>query len=110
VFPGTRDGLPNLAHRVPTQSLRKPEISGRKLQDFDIQLENNALTLRDERRFKFKKDTSEENYHRVERRYGSFARVFTLPNTLDQENVKAHYDADVSTVELSKRAESKPAA
>ena len=84
----------------------KLEVPGMKLEDFDIQLENNALTVRGERRFE--KETKEENYHRVERRYGSFARVFTLPNTLDQENVKAHYDAGVLNIELGKRAEAKP--
>ena len=83
----------------------KLEVPGMKLEDFDIQLENNALTVRGERRFE--KETKEENYHRVERRYGSFARVFTLPNTLDQESVKAHYDAGVLTIELGKRAEAK---
>ena len=45
---------------------------------------------------------------RVERRYGSFARVFTLPNTLDPDSVKANYDAGVLTIELGKRAEAKP--
>jgi len=83
----------------------KLEVPGMKLEDFDIQMENNALTVRGERRFE--KETKEENYHRVERRYGSFARVFTLPNTLDQESVKAHYDAGVLTIELGKRAEAK---
>ncbi|MGH9615775.1 MAG: Hsp20/alpha crystallin family protein [Acidobacteriaceae bacterium] len=84
----------------------KLEVPGMKLEDFDIQLENNTLTVRGERRFE--KETKEENYHRVERRYGSFARVFTLPNTLDQESVKAHYDAGVLAIELGKRAEAKP--
>jgi HSP20 family protein len=84
----------------------KLEVPGMKLEDFDIQLENNALTVRGERRFE--KETKEENYHRVERRYGSFARVFTLPNTLDQESVKANYNAGVLTIELGKRAEAKP--
>jgi HSP20 family protein len=84
----------------------KLEVPGMKLEDFDIQLENNTLTVRGERRFQ--KETKDENYHRVERRYGSFARVFTLPNTLDQESVKANYDAGVLTIELGKRAEAKP--
>ena len=84
----------------------KLEVPGMKLDDFNIQLENNALTVRGERRFE--KETNEENYHRVERRYGSFARVFTLPNTLDPESVKAKYDAGMLTIELGKRAETKP--
>lgn len=84
----------------------KLEVPGMKLDDFDIQMENNALTVRGERRFE--KETKEENYHRMERRYGSFARVFTLPNTLDPETVKASYDAGILTVEMGKRAEARP--
>lgn len=84
----------------------KLEVPGMKLDDFDIQLENQTLTVRGER--KFEKETKDENYHRVERRYGSFARAFTLPNTIDPESVKAHYDAGVLSVELGKRAEAKP--
>jgi HSP20 family protein len=84
----------------------KLEVPGMKLEDFDIQLENQTLTVRGER--KFEKETKEENYHRLERRYGGFARGFTLPNTIDPETVKAHYDAGVLTVELGKRAEAKP--
>lgn len=84
----------------------KLEVPGMKLDDFDIQLENQTLTVRGER--KFEKETKDENYHRVERRYGSFARAFTLPNTIDSESVKAHYDAGVLSIELGKRAEAKP--
>ncbi len=84
----------------------KLEVPGMKLEDFDIQLENQTLTVRGER--KFERETKEENYHRLERRYGGFARGFSLPNTIDPETVKAHYDAGVLTVELGKRAEAKP--
>lgn len=84
----------------------KLEIPGMKLEDFDVQLENQTLTVRGER--KFEKETKEENYHRLERRYGGFARGFTLPNTIDPETVKANYDAGILTVELAKRAEAKP--
>lgn len=84
----------------------KLEVPGMKLEDFNLQLENNTLTVRGERRFE--KETKEENYHRVERRYGSFARAFTLPNTIDPESVKAHYDAGILNVELGKKPEAKP--
>lgn len=84
----------------------KLEVPGMKLDEFNIQLENQTLTVRGER--KFEKETKEENYHRIERRYGSFARAFTLPNTIDPETVKANYDAGLLTIELGKRAEAKP--
>jgi HSP20 family protein len=84
----------------------KLEVPGVKENELDIQLENNVLTVRGER--KFEKEEKEENFHRVERRYGSFYRSFTIPNTVNSENVKASYDAGVLRIELEKRAEAKP--
>src|SRR6201993_1706768 len=84
----------------------KLEVPGMKQEDLDIQVENNTLTVRGER--KFEKEEKEENFHRIERRYGSFFRSFSLPNTVDTNNVKASYDAGVLRIELEKRAEAKP--
>jgi HSP20 family protein len=84
----------------------KLEVPGMKESDLDIQLENNLLTVKGER--KFEKEEKEENFHRIERRYGSFYRSFTIPNTVNPENVKASYDAGVLRIELEKRAEAKP--
>ena|SRR5947209_17602675 len=84
----------------------KLEIPGVSQEDVDIQVENSTLTVRGER--KFEKEEKEENFHRIERRYGSFARSFTLPNTLDTENVQANYEHGVLKIELAKRAEAKP--
>jgi HSP20 family protein len=84
----------------------KLEIPGISQDDLDIRLENSTLTVRGER--KFEKEEKEENFHRIERRYGSFARSFTLPNTIDTESVNASYENGVLKLELSKRAEAKP--
>jgi HSP20 family protein len=84
----------------------KLEVPGLKESDLDIQLENNVLTVRGER--KFEKEEKEENFHRIERRYGSFYRSFTVPNTVNAESVKASYDAGVLRLELEKRPEAKP--
>ncbi len=84
----------------------KLEVPGMKESDLDIQIENNVLTVKGER--KFEKEEKEENFHRIERRYGSFYRSFTIPNTVNPESVKASYDAGVLKVELEKRAEAKP--
>ncbi|HEY7405100.1 MAG TPA: Hsp20/alpha crystallin family protein [Candidatus Angelobacter sp.] len=84
----------------------KLEVPGMKQDDFDIRVENNTLTIRGER--KFEKEEKEENFHRIERRYGSFYRAFTVPNTVNTENVAANYDAGVLKIELQKRAEAKP--
>jgi HSP20 family protein len=74
--------------------------------DIDVRVENNTLTVRGER--KFEEKTEKENYLRVERTYGSFSRSFSLPNTVNNEAIKADYKNGVLTVTLPKRAESKP--
>jgi len=84
----------------------KLEVPGMKQEDLDIQLENNTLTVRGER--KFEKEEKEQNFHRIERRYGSFFRAFTVPNTVNTDNVKADYEAGVPRIALEKRAEAKP--
>lgn len=84
----------------------KLEVPGIKQDELDVRLENNTLTVRGERRFE--KEEKEENFHRIERRYGTFYRAFSLPTTIDTENVKAEYDSGVLKLELNKRAEAKP--
>ena len=84
----------------------KVEVPGMKQEELDIRLENNTLTVRGER--KFEKEEKEENFHRIERRYGSFYRAFTVPNTINTDAVRADYDAGVLRIELAKRAEAKP--
>ncbi len=74
--------------------------------DLDVRVENNMLTITGER--KFEQKVKEENYLRIERTYGSFSRSFGLPNTVNTEAIKAEYKQGVLTVELPKRAESKP--
>ncbi len=82
------------------------EVPGMNQKDIDVQVENNTLTIRGERTLE--KDQKEENFHRIERRYGSFMRSFTLPNTVDTEKVSASYNNGVLDITLPKRAEAKP--
>ena len=84
----------------------KIEVPGIDEKDIDVQVENNTLTVRGER--KIEKEEKEENYRRVERQYGSFVRTFTLPQTVDAEKVSATYDKGVLNIELPKKAEAKP--
>ena len=84
----------------------KVEVPGIDEKDINVSIENNTLTVRGERRFE--KDEKEENYHRVERMYGSFTRSFTLPNTLDPEQVSANYEKGVLKIRLAKKTEAKP--
>jgi HSP20 family protein len=74
--------------------------------DLDIRVENNILTIGGERQFE--KKVHEENYLRVERAYGSFARSFTLSNTVNAEAIKADYQNGVLTLTIPKREEAKP--
>ncbi len=84
----------------------KMEVPGIDEKDIDVRLENNLLTVRGER--KLESETKEENYHRIERSYGNFTRSFTLPNTVNTEEVKASYAKGVLTIMLGKRAEARP--
>jgi HSP20 family protein len=80
-----------------------PEVDPK---DLDIRVENNLLTIRGER--KFEKKVDEDHYLRVERSYGSFARSFTLANTVNPEAIKADYQNGVLTLSIPKREEAKP--
>src|SRR5712672_1545559 len=84
----------------------KIEVPGIEEKDIDIRVENNTLAVHGER--KIEKEEKEENYRRVERQYGSFTRTFTLPQTVDTENVQASYDKGVLKIALPKKAEAKP--
>ena len=84
----------------------KIEVPGIDEKDIDVRVENNTLTVHGER--KIEKEEKEENYRRVERQYGSFTRTFTLPTTVDTENVSATYDKGVLKINLPKKAEAKP--
>jgi HSP20 family protein len=84
----------------------KLEVPGVKQEDLDVQVENQTLTVRGQRTFE--KEEKEENFQRIERRYGSFSRSFTLPNTIDTQSVKADYENGILRIELAKREEAKP--
>jgi len=82
------------------------ELAGMKPEDVDISIENNVLVINGERKFE-KKDEG-DNFHRVERSYGSFMRSFTLPPTVKTENVHAEFENGLLRLTLAKREEAKP--
>jgi len=84
----------------------KLEVPGLEQKDLDVSVENNTLTVKGER--KFEKEEKEENFHRIERRYGSFFRAFTLPSTVNTEDIHASYNAGVLKLELAKKPEAQP--
>ena len=84
----------------------KAELPDMSREDIDINIENFVLTIKGEK--KLASDVKEEQFHHVERRYGSFARSFSLPQTVDPARVSAEYRNGVLTVKLPLRDEAKP--
>lgn len=82
------------------------ELPGMRREDIDVTVENNTLTLRGER--KMEAGVKQENIHRLERTYGSFARSFSLPNSVDPTQISAEYKNGVLTLRLPYREEARP--
>src|ERR671920_2046905 len=98
--------IPNVdIYENKDQIVLEAELPGMSREDFDLSIENNVITLRGER--KFEKTEETDNYHRVERSYGSFTRSFTLPQTVSAEGATAEYNNGVLRVTLPKREETK---
>ncbi|SRR5258706_11578802 len=84
----------------------KADIPDLSMKDIDVRMENGNLTLRGER--KFESDKNDGGWHRVERSYGTFERVFTLPDTVNPDGVKADYKNGTLTIVLPKKDIAKP--
>ena len=99
---------------VPSLDVRETEdrfvvmvdLPGLDPEDVEVQLEDGVLTIRGERRFT--RDNADEQFHRLERSYGSFARSVRLPRVADTERVEATFDKGVLSVLVPKREEAKP--
>ena len=81
------------------------ELPGMAEKDVEIALDNGVLTIKGEK--KFEKETKDRDYHLSERRYGHFARSMRLPDSIDQEHIRANFDKGVLSVILPKRPEAK---
>jgi HSP20 family protein len=84
----------------------RAEMPGFKLEELDVAVDGNVLTLKGERRYA--EDKEHKGYKRIERRYGSFRRAFTLPETIKADAIDATLDAGVLTVRIPKREEEQP--
>jgi HSP20 family protein len=93
-------------YETENELVLKADLPDINEKDLDVRVENNTLSIHGER--KFEQKVKEGGYLRTERSYGSFSRSFSLPNTVNTEAIKAEYKNGVLTVELPKRAESKP--
>jgi len=84
----------------------KFDLAGVDPKDVDIRFENGVLTIKGER--KLEKEEQKENYHRVELSYGTFNRSFSLPATVNPEQIRAEAKNGILVVHLPKKAEAKP--
>ena len=82
------------------------DVPGVDPKEIEVTMENGILTLKGER--KFEKDTSGENYKRVERAYGMFYRRFSLPDTANPEKIEARSQNGVLEISLPKEEKVQP--
>jgi len=93
-------------YETPEALVLKADLPGLSLEDLDVRVENNTLTIQGERQQE--KEVRQEEFHRVERAYGAFSRSFSLPNSVDPEKIEATYEGGVLRLSLAKREETKP--
>jgi HSP20 family protein len=112
---GTDEGLLTSGAWVPPvdifqngdhEVVLKAELPDMTREAIDITVDNGTLTIRGEKRLS--EDVKEEQFHRIERRYGTFSRSFSLPQSVDAGRVSAEYKNGVLTVRLPMREEAKP--
>jgi len=82
------------------------ELPGVTKEDISLEVKDSTLTIKGEK--KLEKNVKEENFHRMERTYGSFTRAFTLPSTVQQDKVKAKFRDGILEIMLPKAEEAKP--
>lgn len=107
-------GMENMNSSVPAVNIKENEkgfelelaVPGRKKEDFNIEVDNNVLTISAE--VKTEKEVNEENFTRREFGFSSFKRAFTLPETIDEDKIKADYVDGILSFTLPKRKEALP--
>jgi HSP20 family protein len=107
-------GLDNYSSSVPAVNIKENEtnfelelaVPGRKKEDFNIEMDHDVLTISSE--IKHEENISEDQYTRREFSYSSFKRAFTLPDTIDSENINASYDDGILRFVLPKKDEALP--
>lgn len=104
---GARPWSPSVdIYETENELILKADLPDVKLEDIEVRVENQTLTLEGER--KFEGDETARGYHRIERSYGAFVRSFTVPATVDAEKVAAEFKNGVLTVKLPKKEAAKP--
>ncbi len=86
--------------------IAKLELPGIEPGDVDVTVEDSMLMITGKR--EFTSEVNEENYHRLERRYGAFSRSIALPQSVDTSKVDASFDKGLLTIEVAKVEKAKP--
>ena len=123
VFGNTRDDTAPAGNWIPAVNVEEAddellltaELPGMREEDVTVNIENNILTIRGEKRETYtaggeaegEEGDAEHNYHVSERRYGSFHRSFTLPRSVQPDAIEAEFDSGILTVRLPKAPEAK---
>lgn len=76
------------------------DLPGLDERDIDVTVANGILSLKGEKRSE--RDERKQNYHLMERSYGTFQRSFRLPDTVDAEKIDARFDKGVLTITVPK--------
>ncbi len=84
----------------------KMDLPGIDPNDVEVSVEDSTLTVSGKR--ELSSEVKEDDYHRIERRFGSFTRSIVLPQTADAEKVEAAFDKGVLTIEVGKTQKAKP--
>ena len=92
-------------YETDNEIMVQAELPGVDRKDIALQLENNVLTLKGDRRFE--KETNQDNYHRIERSYGGFSRAFTIPTIVDEDKIRADYRDGILKIALPKKEQVK---
>jgi HSP20 family protein len=93
-------------YETPEKVVIEAEVPGVEKDNIKIEYSNGVLTIKGER--KLEKEVKEEDYHRLERSYGSFQRSFSIPSTVDPDKINAVYKNGVLKIELPKQEKAKP--
>ncbi|MDV7139654.1 Hsp20/alpha crystallin family protein [Maribacter sp. TH_r10] len=107
-------GMVNENTSVPAVNIKENDtdfelelaVPGRKKEDFKIEVNENVLTISSE--VSSEKKEEKENYTRKEFSFASFKRAFTLPETIDEDNIKASYEDGILKFNLPKKEEALP--
>jgi len=110
-WPGESDGTTTWApaadiYETENDLVLQTDLPGIDPKQLDVRVENNVLTIRGERRFESK--IEKENFHRIERSYGTFSRSFSLATSVDADKIQASYRNGVLIVTLPKGERAKP--